>query len=124
MSLIISCGVRFSGNISVASYGVSTAPTIGTAYMSSATTAVVPFTAPIDSVLPITSYTAVSTPGGITGTLNQSDSGSVIVNGLSSTTVYTFVVYATSGAGNSPTSARSNIVWPYGYGQAIYNNTG
>jgi len=91
--------------------------------MSSATTAVVAFTAPI-SVLPITSYTAVSTPGGITGTLNSAGSGNIVVNGLSSTTVYTFVVYATSGAGNGPTSARSNIVWPYGSGQATYVNTG
>ena len=92
--------------------------------MSSATTAVVPYTQPTSSVLPITSFTAVSTPGGITGTLNSAGSGEITVNGLSSTTVYTFVVYATSGAGNSPTSAPSNVVWPYRYGQAIYTTTG
>jgi hypothetical protein len=49
----------------------------------------------------ITSYTAVSSPGGLTATINTADSGTINVTGLTLGTQYTFRVYATNGYGNS-----------------------
>ena len=87
------------------------APTIGTATATSSTAATVSFTAPVNNGgLAITSYTAVSSPGGITGTLSQSDSGTITVSGLTALTAYTFQVYATNSIGNSPNSASSNQI--------------
>lgn len=90
--------------------GVPGAPTIGTVTISG-TTATVPFTAPTDNGgSTITSYTAVSSPGGITGTLSQAGSGSITVSGLTAGTSYTFTVYATNAFGNGPSSSASNSV--------------
>lgn len=87
-------------------------PTIGTATATGATTATVSYTAPIfDGGFPITSYTATSSPGGITGTLNTSGSGTITVSGLTTNTYYTFTVTATSSIGTSAPSASSNSVW-------------
>jgi hypothetical protein len=86
-------------------------PTIGTATQTGITTATVSFTAPASNGnSPITSYTAVSSPGGITGTLSQAGSGTITVNGLTGGTPYTFTVYATNAAGNSPSSVASNQI--------------
>jgi len=86
-------------------------PTIGTATATTATAATVSFTAPASNGnSPITSYTAVSSPGGITGTLSQAGSGTITVNGLTQGTAYTFTVYATNAAGNSTSSTASNQV--------------
>jgi hypothetical protein len=88
------------------------APTIGTA-TAITSGATVTFTAPASNGgLAITSYTAVSTPGSITGTVSQAGSGTITVNGLSYTTAYTFTVYATNSAGNSPVSQSSNSATP------------
>lgn len=94
------------------SYGtVPGAPTIGTATATSSTTATVTYTAPANNGgLPITSYTATSSPGGITGTLGQAGSGVITINGLTAGTSYTFTVYATNAKGNSPSSAASNSI--------------
>ena len=98
-----------SGVVSSA-VGVPGAPTIGTVTISG-TTATVPFTAPVDTGgSTITSYTAVSSPSGITGTLSQAGSGSITVSGLSGGTSYTFTVFATNAFGNSPSSSASNSV--------------
>jgi len=86
------------------------APTIGTA-VAAAAQATVSFTAPSsdgDSV--ITSYTATSSPGGITGTLSQAGSGSITVTGLTNGTAYTFTVTATNAIGTSTASAPSGSV--------------
>ena len=87
------------------------APTIGTATGGNAL-ATVAFTAPADAGYPasITSYTATSSPGNITGT---GASSPVTVSGLTNGTAYTFTVRATNSAGlTGPSSAASNSVTP------------
>jgi hypothetical protein len=90
---------------------VPNAPTIGSAVATGATTAYVTYTAPTyNGGATITSYTAVSTPGSITGTLSQAGSGSINITGLTNNTSYSFVVYATNSAGNSSNSLASNNI--------------
>ena len=84
------------------------APTIGTATAGLASCASVPFTAPACAGVPATlTYTATSTPGGITAT---GASSPVVVTGLTLGTSYTFRVKATNNAGSSACSAASNSV--------------
>jgi Putative Ig domain/Fibronectin type III domain len=99
-----------SFNIAVNAFTAPSAPTIGTVTLSG-TTATVPFTAPSNNGgQTITSYTATSSPGGITGTVNQSNSGTITVSGLSYATSYTFTVTATNPTGTSQASSVSNSV--------------
>ena len=75
--------------------------------------ALITFTAPSSNGWsPILSYTATSSPGGITGTLNQAGSGRIIVTGLTNGTAYTFTITATNAFGTSAASAASNSVTP------------
>jgi hypothetical protein len=86
---------------------VPSAPTIGTATLSGSTVNVA-FTASSNSNgSPITSYTATSTPGGITATGTTSP---INVSGLSASTSYTFTVHANNTVGSSAESAASNSV--------------
>ncbi len=88
------------------------APNIGTATAGNAQ-ATVSYTVPSSnggSV--ITSYTATSNPGGITGTLSQAGSGDITVSGLTNGSTYTFTVTATNAIGTSVASAASNSVTP------------
>lgn len=97
--------------VGVSAASVPGAPTIGTATSTGSTTATVSYTAPANnggSV--ITSYTATSSPGGITGTLSQAGSGTITVSGLSGGTSYTFTVTATNAIGTSAASAASNSI--------------
>jgi len=95
----------------IAYFTVPNAPTIGTATATGATTATVSFTAPADNGgTPITSYTAVASPGGQSATISQSGSGTITVTGLTTNTNYTFTVFATNLAGNSASSAASNSI--------------
>jgi hypothetical protein len=83
------------------------APTIGTATISG-DTATVAFTPPAsDGGAEITSYTATSSPGGLTGTGTGSP---ISVSGLVAGTSYTFTVTATNAIGTGPASAASNAV--------------
>ena len=58
----------------------------------------------------VTSYTATSTPGGITATGGSSP---IVVTGLTNGTAYTFTVFATNVVGNGPASAATNAVTPF-----------
>ena len=90
---------------------IPNAPTIGTATTVSKSSASVAFTAPADNGgNTIISYTAVSSPSGISQTLTQSGSGTITVVGLNPATAYTFVVYATNAYGNSVNSSSSNQI--------------
>jgi hypothetical protein len=85
------------------------APTIGTATAGNAQAAV-SFTAPAVTGGPaITSYTATSSPGGITGSAASSP---ITVSGLTNGTAYTFTVTATNSIGTGTASAASNSVTP------------
>ena len=98
-----------SNNTGAVATAVPTAPTIGTATAGN-TQATVTFTAPTSTGgTAITSYTAVSSPGGFTAT---GASSPLTVTGLSNGTAYTFTVYATNAVGNSASSAASNSVTP------------
>jgi len=86
-------------------------PTIGTATQTGVTTATVTFTAPAyDGNSPIVQYIATSSPGGVTGTLNQAGSGTISISGLTGSTPYTFTVKAVNAAGQSVASTASNQI--------------
>jgi hypothetical protein len=85
------------------------APTIGTATGGNASASVT-FTAPANvGGSAITSYIAISTPSGITGTAASSP---ITVSGLTNGTAYTFKVFANNSYGPSVLSAASNSVTP------------
>jgi hypothetical protein len=102
--------------LGASSSGAKPAPTVptstsaanagsGRAYNNGSAT--VSFSAPTTSKLPVTSYTATSSPGSFTAT---GASSPLTVTGLQSNTQYVFTVTATSAAGTSNPSAASGIV--------------
>jgi hypothetical protein len=84
------------------------APTIGTATATGTTTATVAFTPPTDLGSGTITYTATSSPGGVTGT----GTSPITVSGLTINTAYTFTVTASTPGGTGPASAASNSVTP------------
>jgi hypothetical protein len=106
--------LRYQGGIITTTFNgllAPDAPTIGTA-TAGAASASVTFTAPTNvGGGAITSYTVVSSPGGVVGT---GASSPITVSGLTNNTAYTFVVYANNAFGNSPSSSASNSVTPVG----------
>ena len=113
-----------SFNVVANIFAVPSQPTVGIVTLSG-NTATVPFTAPSSNGgQTITSYTAVSSPGGLTGTLNQAGSGSITVSGLSTGTSYTFTVTATNSVGTSASSSASNSVTPQYTGQTVSGGSG
>jgi uncharacterized protein (TIGR02145 family) len=92
--------------------GAPDAPTNVTAAAGD-TQATVTFTAPTsDGGSAITVYTATSTPGGFTGTLDQAAGGYITVIGLTNGIAYTFTVTGTNANGSSTPSSVSNEVIP------------
>ena len=78
------------------------------------TSATVDFIAPVNNGgSTILSYTATSSPGGLTGIVTQSSSGNITVTGLTIDTSYTFTVTATNIIGTGSPSAASNIITAY-----------
>lgn len=94
--------------------GLPNAPTIGTATASGVSgQALIPFTAPsFNGNSSITMYTATSSPGGVTANVIQAGSGTIVMNGLTNGTAYTFTIKATNGVGQSTASGVSNSVTP------------
>ena len=89
---------------------VPQAPTIGTATDGgTGTTVSVAFTGNATGGKAISSYTATSSPGGLTGT---GASSPITVSGLTAGTAYTFTVTATNANGTSGASSPSNSVTP------------
>jgi hypothetical protein len=87
------------------------APTIGTVTVTGSTSMTVVYTAPVNNGgAAITQYIATSSPGSITGTLNQAGSGTITVNGLQPDTPYSFTVVAVNAVGQSANSGVSSTV--------------
>ena len=100
------------------------APTIGTASVVDHETATVVYTAPADDgYATIQTYTATSSPGGITGTLSQAGSGTITVTGLTENTSYTFTVTATNSYTTGDPSSASNTVTTPASPVAIFSRT-
>jgi hypothetical protein len=95
----------------IRTYGVPDAPTIGFASLNGTSAADVSYSAPAyNGGSAITSYTAVSSPGGYSGSVSTSSSGSIYVSGLQANTSYNFRVYATNAYGSSSYSGFSNTI--------------
>ena len=87
------------------------APALGVVTSTTPATASVPFNPWMISGYPITSCTATSSPGGITG---SSTTSPITVSGLTNGTTYTFSVSCSNAYGASAGSAASNSVTPTG----------
>ena len=94
----------------ISTFGVPSAPGIGNASLASNTSASIDYYAAYDGGSTITSYTAVSSPGGLTGTVYQSGGGTITVSGLSANTTYQFRVYATNAYGSGSYSGYTNQI--------------
>jgi uncharacterized repeat protein (TIGR02543 family) len=98
------------------------APTIGVATTVDSQTVTVSFSAPTNNRgSAITSYTATSNPGGITGTSSTSP---ITVTGLTVNTPYTFTVTATNGVGTSDSSTATSAVTPRMVYSVIFDSQG
>ena len=104
---------KFTIGAPVVTAPVVTAPGTPTTVVATATgkrSATVSFAAPASnggSV--VTSYTATSTPGGITKTLTQATGGTITFDGLQPGTAYTFAVTATNAIGTSAASISNSV---------------
>ena len=91
--------------------GVPNAPTGVSATLGSAGSVNIAFTAPVNNGgSPILSYTATSTPDGLTGTISQAGSGTISISGLTPGQSYQFSVVATNALGNSSASTASTAI--------------
>lgn len=92
----------------ISTFGVPGAPSFASASLSGNTAAQITYGAAVNNGSAITSYTAVSSPGGLTGTAGPLQP--ITVSGLSVNTTYQFYVYATNAYGNGATSGFSNAI--------------
>jgi hypothetical protein len=90
---------------------VPAAPAITAVVATGTNSALVTYTAPtFDGGSPITSYTATSSPGGVQSTAYRSSAGTIEVTGLTSSTIYTFILVANNFAGPSLPSTISATI--------------
>jgi uncharacterized repeat protein (TIGR02543 family) len=87
------------------------APTLGTAAVTNATTVSLPFTAPAANGSAITSYTITSSPS-LALTYSGTSSPFTVTGSFVQGQAYTFTMTATNGAGTSTPSSASNSVMP------------
>ncbi len=99
-------GARADGVLHYAIEPAAPAAPSASAEVASATVTAAP---PADGGSPVTRYTAIASPGGATA---SSASPTIVVGGLTPGTSYTFRVFATNAAGDSPSSPSSNVVVP------------
>ena len=100
-------------------------PSISSLTVNSGTSVTVSYTASSwGGASTVTSFTAVATPGNITRSVSTSGSGSIVVNGLSPLTAYSFSVYATNSYGNSTYSVSSNATTLVASGEAVFTTVG
>jgi len=103
-------GIQSAASTSITATTVPQAPTIGTATDAVTGGGVsVPFTAGATGGSAVSTYTATSSPGSLTGT---SATSPITVSGLTVGTAYTFTVTATNANGTSTASSASNSVTP------------
>ena len=102
--------VASSASNSTTTVGVPTAPTSVVATATGKRSATVSFATPASNGgSAVTSYTATSSPGGLTQTLTQATGGAFNFDGLQPGSAYTFSVTATNAIGTSA-AATSNSV--------------
>jgi hypothetical protein len=98
-----------SASNSITATTVPQAPTIGTATnLGTGTTVSIAYTANATGGAAVSTFTATSSPGGLTNT----GASPITVSGLTEGTAYTFTVTATNANGTSTASAASNSVTP------------
>ncbi|MBI5936822.1 MAG: fibronectin type III domain-containing protein [Betaproteobacteria bacterium] len=89
------------------------------------TQATVNFTAPgSNGGAAITTYTATSSPGGLTGTCAGPAACAITVTGLTNGTAYTFTVTATNSAGTGSASTATSSITPKANQTITFNNPG
>lgn len=106
-------GGTYSSVVTATTLALATpsAPTIGALEATGPTTATVTYFASTnDGGSTITSYTAVSSPGGRTGVAAAASTGKIFVDGLTPGTAYTFTVYATNSIGRGASSTPSSSI--------------
>ena len=102
-------GAASAASNSITATTVPQAPTIGTATDAGTGTSVtVAYTAGATGGAAVSTFTATSSPGSLTGT----GASPITVSGLTTGTAYTFTVTATNANGTSAASAASNSVTP------------
>ena len=110
--------ITFGGGITISAGAFNAglllnAPTITTATSLTSTTASIVYSAPFNNIgAPLLYYVATASPGGLTGTLSQTGSGTIKVSGLTSGQTYTFTVVAYNqfGAGAVSTASGSVLI--------------
>ena len=115
----IGTGTSYSESAAVTTTTVPQAPTIGTAttYNGYAT---VTYSGNSSAGKAISSYTATSSPGSITG---SASSGAVFVYNLTHNTAYTFTVTASNANGTSAPSSASNTIYGVNIGAPSVNSS-